>query len=397
MEADPIKIFISYRRNDSPGHAGRLSDAFRNKYGREQIFKDVTNIRGGVHFPSIINKAIRDASVMVVTIGPGWTGKRLFRKARVFNEKDWIRQEIEAALAAEKHILPVLVNGGTMPKKSELPESLNFFADLNAIVVRDSKWEGDIKDVYNEIEQLVKLPLFTIESKSGEKKGSKKKKYPILVPLGLSFLSVILIAYFIFRLTVESKHQFATGDWRSKIAMVSSENEIESRSTGFFVSKNGHILTLFGNNEKYSVFNIFTADRKTYEAYEVSRMDLNGLTLLLLKSPLKNTPFLQLTSRIPYKNLPIEVLGVEGDTTKWKRYTARVLEGDNKSVSYDRPEDGWIGMMGSPIVDVSDEVAFGVHMGSSSDSINNSVNKKIGRGFCFSQGQIDSLLIKIKK
>jgi len=399
MDPKPIKIFISYRRSDSPGHAGRLSDAFRNKYGKEQVFKDVTSIRGGAYFPSVIKQAIADASVMVVTIGPRWTGRRLLRKARVYDELDWIRQEIESALSGGTHILPVLVSEGVMPDKGDLPESLHFFADLNAVTVRDSRWEEDIEDVYKEIEQLITLPPITTIPTVVEKKVKKKRFSPLLA-IGLSVLALLVAGYFIFkpfRIDEEpTKPQVMTGDWRSKIVMVSPRAKSGAKSTGFFISNNGHILTLQGPGED-SLFKIQTSDKKQYGAFEVLRLNLNGLPLVLLKSPLKNTPFIKFDARVPVKDLSIEILGVQGDTSIWKRYTARVLRGDRKIVLYERPEEAWFGMMGAPILDVSDEVAFGVHMGTTYDTIENNVNRKRGQGYCFKKAQVDTILKKARE
>lgn len=206
MELNTIKIFISYRRTDSPGHAGRLGDALRHKFGKQNVFKDVTDIRGGAHFPSVISQAIKGASVMVVTIGPGWSGKRLFKKARVFDDTDWIRQEIETALASGTHILPVLVNGGEMPDKNQLPETLAFFADLNGVAVRDSKWEEDIEDLYNEVEQLSKLPPLPVSTNGG--KGVKKKKLSMVVSLIVSLCIILTIIYFITRQETPQQTRF---------------------------------------------------------------------------------------------------------------------------------------------------------------------------------------------
>src|SRR5438128_1061423 len=111
------KLFISYRRDDSPGHAGRLSDAIRKSYGEGYIFKDVTNIRAGEYFPPVIKTAIEDASVIIMVIGPKWAGPKWLQRSKIFNRHDWVRKEIEIAIKASIHILPILVNGGEIPPK----------------------------------------------------------------------------------------------------------------------------------------------------------------------------------------------------------------------------------------------------------------------------------------
>jgi hypothetical protein len=38
-------IFISYRREDSVGHAGRLYDRLAEHFGKENIYRDIDTMR----------------------------------------------------------------------------------------------------------------------------------------------------------------------------------------------------------------------------------------------------------------------------------------------------------------------------------------------------------------
>jgi hypothetical protein len=49
MEIGP-KLFISYRRDDSAGHAGRLVADLRQSFGEEQVFYDLVSIIPGEEF-----------------------------------------------------------------------------------------------------------------------------------------------------------------------------------------------------------------------------------------------------------------------------------------------------------------------------------------------------------
>ena len=44
-------IFISYRRDDSEGEAGRLFDDLTRAFGNDSVFMDVVGIKPGVDFP----------------------------------------------------------------------------------------------------------------------------------------------------------------------------------------------------------------------------------------------------------------------------------------------------------------------------------------------------------
>ena len=65
-------VFISYRRADTGGHAGRLFDRLSRWFDAGEVFFDVDTFDAGDVFPERIERAIRAAKVVLVVIGPGW-------------------------------------------------------------------------------------------------------------------------------------------------------------------------------------------------------------------------------------------------------------------------------------------------------------------------------------
>ena len=61
-------VFISYRREDCPGHAGRLFDHLRARFGAASVFMDVTDIEAGVDFVDVIQEKKRMKQVGNVEI-----------------------------------------------------------------------------------------------------------------------------------------------------------------------------------------------------------------------------------------------------------------------------------------------------------------------------------------
>ena len=51
-------VFISYRREDSSGYAGRLFDILSVHFGRENTYMDVDTISGGDNFAAVIEEKI---------------------------------------------------------------------------------------------------------------------------------------------------------------------------------------------------------------------------------------------------------------------------------------------------------------------------------------------------
>lgn len=125
-------IMVSYRRVDQDT-AGRIADHLIEKYGEKSVFFDVNSIRTGANFVDRIAKAIVASDIVIAVIGPHWIGKADDgAPARLADPSDSVRFEIETALKHDKTILPLLVNGATMPQAAELPESLRFLHFCNA-------------------------------------------------------------------------------------------------------------------------------------------------------------------------------------------------------------------------------------------------------------------------
>jgi hypothetical protein len=60
------------------------------------------------------------------------------------NPTDFVRLEIEAALARDIPVVPVLVRGTQMPALEELPETFEDFVQRNAVELSDGRWSYDV-------------------------------------------------------------------------------------------------------------------------------------------------------------------------------------------------------------------------------------------------------------
>ncbi len=144
-------IFLSYRRADTSGYAGRLADALETCFGKGNIFQDVETIAPGSNFTLAIDTAIARCQVLVVLIGNTWLTERAADGSLRLNDpRDFVRQEVASGLRAGTHVIPVLVEGTTMPAESALPADLKPLARLQAIELSDTRWEYDV-------ERLVKV------------------------------------------------------------------------------------------------------------------------------------------------------------------------------------------------------------------------------------------------
>lgn len=65
------RIFISYRRADSAGHAGRLKDDQSRLLG-DRVFMDVSDIGPGADFEEVLRTELASCGVVLAIIGPRW-------------------------------------------------------------------------------------------------------------------------------------------------------------------------------------------------------------------------------------------------------------------------------------------------------------------------------------
>ncbi len=149
-------IFISYRRADSEGYAGRLYDRLRACFGDDRVFMDVTDIHVGENFADAINQAIGSCQVVIVLIGPSWHSitDEMGRK-RLDDPHDFVRVEVQAALDREVLLIPVLVNRVKMPKPEDLPYELRSLTNYKAFEIRHRRFDSDFESLVAELAQYL--------------------------------------------------------------------------------------------------------------------------------------------------------------------------------------------------------------------------------------------------
>ena len=151
------RIFISYRRDDSRGYAGRLQGDLSRRYSDEHVFRDV-EIPPGADFGEYITSLVDKCNVVLAIIGPGWLDARDREgERRLDNPQDWVRLEIERALARDGvEVIPVLVDGARLPPREELPESLLALRRRNAFELSDRRWDYDVEELGKHLDVLLR-------------------------------------------------------------------------------------------------------------------------------------------------------------------------------------------------------------------------------------------------
>lgn len=144
MKQGGNRVFISYRRDDAAGYAGRLEEVLERRLGHGSVFRDVLDIPPGADFTAAIRARLAGAKAVVVLIGPRWTGSESPGKRRIDDAGDFVRLEVAVALESGVRVVPVLLPGAQMPAEAALPEPLKSLARRNAMGLSDANWDADI-------------------------------------------------------------------------------------------------------------------------------------------------------------------------------------------------------------------------------------------------------------
>ncbi len=148
-------MFLSYRREDASGHAGRLYDLLAARYGAERVFMDIDAVPLGSEFGEAISRAVASCDVLIALIGRGWLqatdsdGHR-----RLDDPDDFVRSEIESALAQDIVVVPACIQGAEIPRPHDLPPSLAPLTSRQGIHLSDTGWRDDVGRLIRQLEAV---------------------------------------------------------------------------------------------------------------------------------------------------------------------------------------------------------------------------------------------------
>jgi pterin-4a-carbinolamine dehydratase len=109
-------------------------------------------------------------NILVVIVGPHWLSG-IDSKGNRFIDRptDGVRIAIEKALRDNVTIVPVIIEGGSIPEKDEIPDSLANFCDLQFTPLRRGFWKSDVMSFISSLKNRIpsevvireeQIPLF---------------------------------------------------------------------------------------------------------------------------------------------------------------------------------------------------------------------------------------------
>jgi TIR domain len=154
-----VQVFLSYRRGDVGGYAGRLADGLRQRLGANSVFQDVTAIAPGQDYTAAIDQALDGCDAVLVVIGRGWLAAATPQGTpRLFQADDYVRLELSRALNRMIPVIPVLVGGAALPAAGELPDDLQGLVHRQAVVLHDETWHQDVEGLLRSLRGQPTVP-----------------------------------------------------------------------------------------------------------------------------------------------------------------------------------------------------------------------------------------------
>jgi TPR repeat protein len=178
------RIFISYRRGDVPGDARSVCERLERKFGKPNVFMDVDRLLAGQRFDRELDKALSQCDVLIAIIGPRWL--ELLAKHALGGERDFVHDEIVAALKRDIIIIPVLIGREDemppLPQKEDLPEDIRDLVQYQKHTIVHESFGRDADHL-----------IAAVRSVLGA--GRRIVTWRPIAALGVSLLAVVLLAY----------------------------------------------------------------------------------------------------------------------------------------------------------------------------------------------------------
>ena len=184
-----MAIFVNYRREDSASVAMLVYERLCREFGKGFIYLDLTDIPIGADFVEHLSHEVSKCEAMLVVIGKAWLSTRLYE------ENDFVRIEIEAAIDRKIPIIPLLVEGACMPDAEKLPSSIRSLVRLQAVRIdSDSRFNYEIDMLIQGIYDVLKQPVRkSVYSSTWERLFARLKRLRFQVKLS-TVLGACLLA-----------------------------------------------------------------------------------------------------------------------------------------------------------------------------------------------------------
>jgi hypothetical protein len=130
--------------------------ALQRSFGQKGVFLDVSGLDGGDHWLHTLEKRVDASKAMVALIGNGWADVQDEKgNRRLENQNDFVRFELARAFSRSIPVLPVLIDGATMPDVGHLPQNLLPLQFTQAMLLRKVTLDDDAERIARRLKALI--------------------------------------------------------------------------------------------------------------------------------------------------------------------------------------------------------------------------------------------------
>lgn len=201
------KLFISYRRDETPVSAAWLYEVLVERFGEPNVFMDL-KFKPGENFVKRTSEVVGACHILLVVMGAHWaTPEGGDGPASIKDPDDFVRLETEIAMERnDVSVLPVLVGGAKMPHPDELPDKIRGLTDIQAKQLTNERRAEDMKELVKRVDELLppetvmhRVPRPTGRSRPPKKREPKDEGRPwwqiaVAAAAAVAVAAVVLVA-----------------------------------------------------------------------------------------------------------------------------------------------------------------------------------------------------------
>jgi hypothetical protein len=148
-------VFVNHR-GGCAGWAVYLDNALSTNFGADRVFRASRSIQPGDDFVDRILATVAASKVLVALIGPDWVSATDQTGGRALdNDRDWVRREIQYAIAHGIPVLPLLVDNAAPLRSTDVPDPLADLARRQYLRMSHRTAQADTERVCAELVRLV--------------------------------------------------------------------------------------------------------------------------------------------------------------------------------------------------------------------------------------------------
>ena len=164
----------------------------------------MTAIAPGIDFRNAIEQHVSVCDALLVVIGTSWIGGS-GPQARLQDANDLVRLEVAAALRRNIPVIPVLVDGASMPAAQDLPADLEALAWRNAVELRHARWDADVQMLVDALRKLLPesaatvrasdaIPAVSSPASTGQSRNGRRSRWRFIwAAAGVAILALALL------------------------------------------------------------------------------------------------------------------------------------------------------------------------------------------------------------